>query len=330
MKKHLISREVFWLNMFPRKGGVSQSFGPRAIVYGTVPDFKVHCKVPFGAYCEVHDDVYGPPLNTDAPRTTGAIALSYAGNVQGGYHFMSLVSGKRLIRRSWTELPMPSHVVATIHKLADDESSPSSPAPGEQFTFRRRDKTLIKDTDLANDPLLTLQANGKANDALQIYESGDDDDTTDEFDVESNDEDDTSDDSHAETIQDADSDNTSIDRNQGAHNITDDDGTTFDEDTSDTIIVHDEDGDDDPVLELDEDGDEISPPHVDNEDSDDASDDVNDDSNDVDNPSGQSDDVDDSNGNDSTTDEQQDNQDATSHTYNLRQPRAPHFSSRYG
>ena len=52
------------------------------------------------------------------PRTSGAIALWPMGNEQEGYYFLSLHSGKRLNRYSWTELPMPSEVIAQVHRLA--------------------------------------------------------------------------------------------------------------------------------------------------------------------------------------------------------------------
>ena len=52
------------------------------------------------------------------PRTSGAIALRLMGNVQGGHYFLSLHSGMRLNRYSWTELPMPNKVIAQIHHLA--------------------------------------------------------------------------------------------------------------------------------------------------------------------------------------------------------------------
>jgi len=40
------------------------------------------------------------------------------GNEQGGHYFLSLHSGKRLKRYSWTESPMPNEVIAQIHCLA--------------------------------------------------------------------------------------------------------------------------------------------------------------------------------------------------------------------
>jgi len=52
------------------------------------------------------------------PRTSGAIALRPSGNEQGGYYFLSLHTGKRILRNHWTILPMPNDVVDAIHRLA--------------------------------------------------------------------------------------------------------------------------------------------------------------------------------------------------------------------
>ena len=52
------------------------------------------------------------------PRTIGAIALRPTGNQQGGHYFYSLMSGQRLHRTHWTELPMPAEAKDRVHALA--------------------------------------------------------------------------------------------------------------------------------------------------------------------------------------------------------------------
>ena len=56
--------------------------------------------------------------NTIATRPIGALALRPTGNQQGGYYFYSLMSGQRLHRTHWTELPMPAEVRDRVHALA--------------------------------------------------------------------------------------------------------------------------------------------------------------------------------------------------------------------
>jgi hypothetical protein len=48
---------------------------------------------------------------------TGAITLHPTGNRQGGYYFMSLITGHRLIRHHWTSLPMPKDVIDCVNAL---------------------------------------------------------------------------------------------------------------------------------------------------------------------------------------------------------------------
>ena len=51
-------------------------------------------------------------------RTVGAIATRPTGNVQGGYYFISLSTGRRITRREFTKLPMPAEVVDQVHRHA--------------------------------------------------------------------------------------------------------------------------------------------------------------------------------------------------------------------
>ncbi len=58
---------VMWMNSFPVKLGVSEKNSPRELVSRNNLDAKLHCRTPFGAYCEVHAD---PDItNTMEPRT---------------------------------------------------------------------------------------------------------------------------------------------------------------------------------------------------------------------------------------------------------------------
>ena len=81
-------------------------------------DAKLHCKTPFGAYCEVHTD---PDItNTMEPRKKWGICLGPPGNIQGSYKFMSLSTGKKIVRRKFTEMldilwmPNYSHVEPSL------------------------------------------------------------------------------------------------------------------------------------------------------------------------------------------------------------------------
>jgi hypothetical protein len=110
----MVYNVVFWLNTFPHNDGVHSTISPRTLITGLAIDYHKHCKLAFGTYIQVHEEVD----SSLRPRTSGAIALRPTGNEQGGHYFLSLHSGKRLNRYAWTELPMPNEVIAQIHRLA--------------------------------------------------------------------------------------------------------------------------------------------------------------------------------------------------------------------
>ena len=90
--------------MFPPKGGIG-SVSPQTLMTGMKLDYKKHCQFPFGSYVQVHKEP--TPTNSPAARTIGAITLGTTGNLQGGYKFLNLQTGKKITRRNWTHLPMP-------------------------------------------------------------------------------------------------------------------------------------------------------------------------------------------------------------------------------
>ena len=101
-----------YLNAFPAKGGVSMNQPPGTIVTGISINCKKHCRLEFGQYVQVHEE--NTPRNSMQARSSGAIALGPDHGQSGGYYFMSLNTGKRIHRRSWTELPMPNGVVKRV------------------------------------------------------------------------------------------------------------------------------------------------------------------------------------------------------------------------
>ena len=107
----------YWLNMFPRQGGVSKTLSPRALLTGKTWSYTTHCKLEFGDYVQTHEE----HDNSMAARTIGAIALRPTGNTQGGYFFYSLTTGRVLNRGRWTSLPMPNEVIDRVHRMARQE-----------------------------------------------------------------------------------------------------------------------------------------------------------------------------------------------------------------
>ena len=49
--------------------------------------------------------------------------LSWAyGNMQGSYKFLSLVTGKKVMQRKFTEMPMTNSVIRRINKLRQERT----------------------------------------------------------------------------------------------------------------------------------------------------------------------------------------------------------------
>ena len=110
---------------------------------GQKSDYAILCRVSVGTYCETHDEPY--PSNTTTERTTPAIALGPTGNFEGAYRFLSLLTGKEITRRDWTELPVTASIIARVHELADDERDDEDAAPIDPFTFEWAPNRAIAD-----------------------------------------------------------------------------------------------------------------------------------------------------------------------------------------
>jgi hypothetical protein len=122
MITHMVTDAVRCLNQFPWKYGVSDTMSPLSIVTGApLPDYS-NMRIEFGAYAQVFED--HTPTNTPRARTLGAIALNPMGNAQGDYYFMSLATGHKISRHSWTELPLTETAIARVEAIAFDEKRP--------------------------------------------------------------------------------------------------------------------------------------------------------------------------------------------------------------
>ena len=134
---HIVLHAVKLLNFFPTKGGISDTLSPKTIMSGETLDYKKHLRLPIGQYCQVHEEDI--PRNSLRPRTKGAISLGPSGNLQGGFKFMALSTGKKIVRRTWDMIPMPDTVIARVNTLGGDQP--------EQLIFTDRHGRLIGDND---------------------------------------------------------------------------------------------------------------------------------------------------------------------------------------
>jgi len=82
------------------------------------------CQIPFGAYAQVQND--REITNTMRSRTTGAISLGATENTQGTYRFFNLSTGELIVRRKWTELPIPQEVIMRLQDMTYAELDQNS------------------------------------------------------------------------------------------------------------------------------------------------------------------------------------------------------------
>lgn len=92
---YIVFNCVKLLNNFPTKGGISDTISLRTIMTGKTLHYKKHLSLKIGQYFQIHEE--DEPRNSQLPRTQGAIFLGPTSNIQGGYRFMSLKSGSKII-----------------------------------------------------------------------------------------------------------------------------------------------------------------------------------------------------------------------------------------
>ena len=74
-----------WPNAFPPSGCIP-NISPCIFITGHAMDYKVHCKIVFGAYGQTNEE--NSPTKSIEPRTMGCITLEPDDSVQGGFYFL--------------------------------------------------------------------------------------------------------------------------------------------------------------------------------------------------------------------------------------------------
>jgi hypothetical protein len=126
------------VEFFPNERGVSYTLSPKTIMSGETLDYKKHLSLQLGQYCQVHEE--DNPRNSQIARTKGVISLGPSGNIQGGFKFMALNSGKKIVRHSWDVIPMPDLVIDRVNALGRDQP--------QHMTFTDRHGRFIGDVEI--------------------------------------------------------------------------------------------------------------------------------------------------------------------------------------
>ena len=90
----------------------------------TTLDFKKHCAIPFGSYCQVFQD--NSPSNTPNKQTIAAICLGPTGNAQGGYKYYVLITKKKIVQPQAIALPMTTEIIQWAEKIAASQNMPEN------------------------------------------------------------------------------------------------------------------------------------------------------------------------------------------------------------
>ena len=115
MKTEFMYFMILWMNAFPVKSGILQTILPRELLMRRRLDYKKHCRVLPGTFCEVHDEPM--PTNTIALRTHEGIALGPTGNLQGSVKIYYINTGWVLKRCSFTPMSMPNKVIKRVNAI---------------------------------------------------------------------------------------------------------------------------------------------------------------------------------------------------------------------
>jgi hypothetical protein len=135
MTIHIVHNDVKLLKFFSTKGGMSDTLSPKTIMSGDTLDYTKHLILHLGQYCQVHEEEN--PRNSQIAQTKGANYLVPSGNLQGGFNFIVLNTGKKIVRRSRGVIPMPALVIDRVNSLGSNQP--------QQMTFTDRHGRLIGD-----------------------------------------------------------------------------------------------------------------------------------------------------------------------------------------
>ena len=93
---HSVFHTVKLINLFPTKGGISDTLSPKTIMSGEILNYKKNLSLHIVQYCQVHEE--DAPINSQNSITKGNISLRPSGNLQGGFKFMALNIGDKIFR----------------------------------------------------------------------------------------------------------------------------------------------------------------------------------------------------------------------------------------
>ena len=119
------------------------------------PDYNI-LKLQFGQYVPVFEN--NDPLNTNKTRTIGPLTLLLCGQNQEDYQFLSLITGKRLVRHQWDALPIPQGAVNRVHEMAEAEGQEEISGFGPKFEWTPGEQINLNEENYSDNSLILVRA----------------------------------------------------------------------------------------------------------------------------------------------------------------------------
>jgi hypothetical protein len=161
------------MNLFPMKSGISKKWSPWELISRHKLGAKLHCRAPFGSYCDVLVD---PDItNTLEPRTKWAICMGPMGNLQGSYKFLSLMAKKKVMRRKIIKTPVTEAVIMQVEEMAVKDGAVKGICfkvrKGVEYGFDNDEeyKMLVEPDELAPFPDIPAEAPGTLMELKEEY-----------------------------------------------------------------------------------------------------------------------------------------------------------------
>ena len=121
--KYLVMECTRKLNFFPVKGGVSNYYSPREIIHKVPLDYNTQCAIAPLSYVLAHNEP--SPSNTLRARAIDALYLRPLDNTQGGHLVYNVDTEEIISRRTVTEVPITTELIARIDAIGNKENMKS-------------------------------------------------------------------------------------------------------------------------------------------------------------------------------------------------------------
>ena len=118
-----LEANITWINVFPKKNGISKTPSPSAIVLRTPKMDVTHATLQTESY--VYCNIKARSTNNMKTRSVTEITLRIS-NERGGRYFMSLKTGCQLNSYQWQELPIAETVIYSVEEMATGDEAPET------------------------------------------------------------------------------------------------------------------------------------------------------------------------------------------------------------